>query len=312
MLGAMLLCAAIAAGCDSSSSETETSADTGTPSADRVAACVPTPVTGSSSTTVVQMPPPPEITRARHDDQRFYVELDLPEAPEECRPVRLVVTASSSTDGGNQALPQEESGGIGRGVEYRAGSVRVVLRRPILDLPPYIAYASAYSERGGSTTARFPIPEDGDYCLRHRPADRCKREAQALAKRCVRGEAPRERCADWAYGAQRPSPRVPVEDASVAGVQENLRTVLARQLANDVRLAGLTCGRDYACVATFRRRPEEGVMRVRYALSGHEGEPGCWFAATIDVLEPDELDPPSPLQAGVPLNGQASCLSWKR
>jgi hypothetical protein len=307
----LLLLGAAASGCDSSSG-TSAGTESTTTTAGEAAACVKTPVTGPSGTSVVAMPPAPVITRAWHDDERFYVELDLPETPEACRPLRLVVTASSSTDGSNQALPLEDTGEVARGVEYRPGPLRVVLRRPILDLPPYIAFAGSYSERGSSATARFPIPEEGDYCLRHRPADRCQREAQALAKRCVRGEAPRARCADWAYAAQRPSPRIPVQDASVAAVEKNLREVLTRQLANDVRLAELTCGADYACVATFRRRPQEGPMRVRYALSGHEGEPGCWFAATIDVLEPHELDAPSPLAPGVPLNNQASCLSWKR
>lgn len=310
-LAALVLGAAGAAGCDSSSSE---SADvpTTTTLPTEGAACVPTPVTGPSGTSTVAMPPPPTITRAWHAGQRFYVELDLPETPDECRPVRLIVNASSSTDGGNQTLPLDTTGEVGRGVDYRPGPLRVVLRRPILDLPPYVAHAAVYSEHGASSTVSFAIPEPGDYCLRHRPADRCLREAQALAKRCARAQAPRSRCADWAYGSQPLRPRIPVEGTSVAAVERNLREVLTRQLANDVRLVELDCDRAFACIATFRRRPEERAMRVRYALGGHEGEPGCWFAATIDVLEPHELDPPSPLAPGVPLNGQASCLHWKR
>jgi hypothetical protein len=188
----------------------------------------------------------------------------------------------------------------------------VTLRRPILDLPPYIAYAAASGPRGErSPVARFAIPENGDYCLKHRPADRCVREAQAVAKRCVRGQAPRARCAAWAYASMRPRPAVPVKDATVAQVEDNLRTVLTRQLANEVLLSRLECSTGFVCIATFTRRPDEPQMRVRYALSGHKDEPGCWFANTIDVTEPPELDPPSPLQAGVPLNAQASCLHWQ-
>jgi hypothetical protein len=262
------------------------------------------------------MPPAPRITRARRDDQRFYVDLLLPVAPDECRPVAVVVTASSVADGSNQALPLVTSGGLrgdGRYNEYRPGPMTVTLRRPILDLPPYVAYASASGPRGErSPVVRFPIPEHGDYCLKHRPADRCVREAQALAKRCLRAEVPRSRCAAWSYGSMRTRPAVPVEDATVAEVRTNLHAVLTRQLANEVRLSGLACSPDFVCIGTFTRRPDEPRMRVRYALSGHEGEPGCWFANTIDVIEPPELDPPSPLQAGVPLNAQASCLSWRR
>lgn len=258
----------------------------------------------------------PQIIRARHDDQHFYVDLLLPAESDDCKPVAVLVTASSLADGSNQALPLLESGGPrgdGRTLEYRPGRLHVVLRRPILDLPPYVAYASASGARGErSPVARFPIPEKGDYCLRHRPADRCVREAQALAKRCIRAEVSRVRCADWSYGSQRPYPARPVQGASVRAVQENLRAVLTRQLANEVRLSNLSCTRDLVCIATFSRRPQEAKMRVRYALSGHKQEPGCWFATTIDVIEPPELDPPSPLTAGVPLNNQASCLSWKR
>jgi hypothetical protein len=184
--------------------------------------------------------------------------------------------------------------------------------RPILDLPPYIVFASSSGTRGErSPVARYPIPEKGDYCLRHRPADRCKREAQALAKRCARAQVPRVRCADWAYGSSRPYPATPVRGATVAAVRDNLRAVLRSQLYNGVRLANLTCTRVLVCLATYLRRPVEGRMRVRYALSGYHQKPGCWFATTIDVIEPSELDPPSPLQAGVPLNNQAWCLSWR-
>jgi hypothetical protein len=146
--------------------------------------------------------------------------------------------------------------------------------------------------------------------LRHRPADRCIREAQALAKRCGRAEVPRTRCADWVYGRSKPYPAIPVEGATVAEVRENLHAVLERQTYNNVRLDDLACTPDFVCVATFGRSPDER-MRVRYVLSGHKDEPGCWFATTIDVIEPPELSPPSPLQAGVPLNNQASCLSWR-
>lgn len=257
------------------------------------------------------MPPAPVITRATRDAGHIYVDLVLPRAAATCEPATVLVIASSEADGSNQTWPRGRSSGLGDGRElaYRAGSLHVVMPRPILDLPPYVVYASANGIRGErSPLMRYPIAEKGDYCLRHRPADRCKREAQALAKRCGRAEVPRARCADWAYGSSRPYPAIPVTGATVDAVRENLRAVLRSQLYNGVKLANLTCTPTLACIATFRR---ETQMRVRYVLSGHRQEPGCWFATTIDVIDPPELSPPSPLQAGVPLNNQAWCLSWR-
>lgn len=262
------------------------------------------------------MPPAPVITRAWRDAQHIYVDLLLPPVSTHCKAEALLVFASSKADGGSQALPMHAAGdsrGDGRERDYRPGRLHVVLRRAVLDLPPYIAYASAIGAHGErSATARYPIPENGDYCLRHRSAEQCKREAQALAKRCIRGQAPRARCADWAYARQRPYPATPVKGASAAAVRENLGAVLTSQLANGVRLIELSCTRALVCIATFRRNPNDGQMRVRYVLSGHSQEPGCWFATTIDVIEPPELGPPSPLQVGVPLNNQAWCLGWRK
>jgi hypothetical protein len=284
-------------------------------STDRTARCVPTPVSGATGSHLVLMPPAPVITRAWRDAQHIYVDLLLPPVSTHCKAVALLVTVSSKADGGNQALPMRGAGngrGDGRERDYRPGPLHVVLRRPILDLPPYIAYASAEGARGErSPVARYPIPESGDYCLRHRSAEQCVRAARALAKRCIRGQARRAQCADWAYASQRPYPATPIKGASAAAVRENLSAVLKSQLANGVRLAELTCTRAPVCIATFRRYPHEGRMRVRYVLSGHPQKPGCWFATTIDVIEPPELGPPSPLQAGVPLNNQAWCLSWR-
>lgn len=281
-------------------------------STDRTARCVPTPVSGASGSRLVLMPAAPVITRAWRDAQHIYVDLLVPPVSTDCTAVALLVGASSKADGANQALAMPGTGngrGDGRERDYRPGPLHVVLRRPILDLPPYIAYASARGARGErSPIARYPIPEKGDYCLRHRSAEQCVREAQALAKRCTRGQAPRAQCADWAYASRRPYPATPIKGASVTAVRENLSAVLNRQLANGVRLAELTCTRGLVCIATFRRSSYEGRMRVRYVLGGYHKEPGCWFATTIDVLErPD--GPPSMLEGGAPIHNQSSCLS---
>ena len=275
------------------------------------AECLPTPVSGQSGSRLVDMPPAPVITRATRDTGHIYVDLLLPRTGATCKPVTVLVMASSRAEGSNQTWPRGAVSGRGDGRElaYRAGPLHVVMPRPILDLPPYTVFASASGARGErSPIARYPIAEKGDYCLRHRPTDRCIREAQALAKRCGRAEAPRTRCADWAYGASRPYPATPVTGATMGAVRENLRAVLRSQLYNGVRLANLTCTPALTCFATYER---EGGMRVRYVLSGYHQKPGCWFATTIDVIDPPELSPPSSLQAGVPLNNQAWCLSWR-
>jgi len=258
------------------------------------------------------MPPAPVITRAWRDAQHIYVDLILPSVSASCPPVTVLVSASSQADGSNQALPLPGAGtgsSDGRSLNYRPGPLHVTLRRPLADLPPYVAYAGASGARGErSPLARYAIPETGDYCLLHRPADQCVREANAFAKRCMRAEVPRSGCADWAYRSMRPYPATPVAGASIAAVQANLRAVLTRQLANGVRLGNLTCTSHLVCVATFLRNLGEGRMRVRYVLSGYHQRLGCWFATTIDVIEPSELSRPSPFSAGVPTNGQGSCL----
>jgi hypothetical protein len=139
-----------------------------------------------------------------------------------------------------------------------------------------------------------------------------------------------------AYAEPKPSRNVPIEQRRLARSAPAGRTVatgaiprhLSRMppwrpykrifgpsslaLANDVRLTRLTCTAGLTCIATFQRQPGDGRMRVRYTLSGYHQRRGCWFATTIDVIEPPELAPPSPLQAGVPLNNQAWCLSRRK
>ena len=269
--------------------------------------CVSTPVTGSSR--VVVSPPAPMIARAWHDAQRVYVDVRMESEPADCKPLSVRVAAFSEADAGNRAVPLE---GADEYVALHDGRAHVVLRRPILDLPPYVAIASAYGTHGASSpTTRYLIPEKGDYCLRHHSTEQCVIEAQAVAKRCTRGEAPRAICADWAYASQRPYPATPVKGASVGAVEDNLRAVLERGTYNDVRLTELTCTRRFICTATFARQPSEGTLRVRYVLSGYHQEEGCWFATRIDVIDPPETTQRSPLTPFAPLNNQAWCLHWR-
>jgi hypothetical protein len=88
--------------------------------------------------------------------------------------------------------------------------------------------------------------------------------------------------------------------------------MLQRGTYNKVRLTKLACTPKLACVATFARLPAEGIVRVRYLLSGYEHKPGCWFASRIDVIDPPQDRARSPLQPFLPLNNQAWCLQWRK
>ena len=110
----------------------------------------------------------------------------------------------------------------------------------------------------------------------------------------------------------RPRPWTPVAGASTIAVQKNLRVVLERGTYNEIRLSHLTCTPRLACVATFARRPEEGIVRVRYLISGYKQKPGCWFASRIDIIDPPQDRARSPLQSFLPLNNQGWCLQSRK
>jgi hypothetical protein len=86
---------------------------------------------------------------------------------------------------------------------------------------------------------------------------------------------------------------------------------------NQVRLTKLVCTRRLVCVATFARMPAEGIVRVRYVLSGSgrngsAAKPGCWYTNRTDVIYPPPDRVRSPLQGYLPLTNQAWCLSWHK
>jgi hypothetical protein len=277
-------------------------------SADKAAsACESVPVVGSDRQLVV--PPPPRIVRARQEGQRMLVDLQIPETPKECKPIGYLVAVASVAEQSNRGgEPANKTGGW---MPLHGRSLHLVLRRPILDLPPYIAIAGVISKTGRSRTVTRRLPQAGAYCLLHHPKEYCLIRAQYLAQQCMRAEVPRRRCTDWVYGSMKPRPRVPVRGAGVAAVRENLREVLRRGTYNDVRLTKLTCTARLACFATFARGPAEGIVRVRYLLSG-EQKPGCWFASRIDVIDPPQDRARSPLQPFLPLGNQAWCLQWRK
>jgi hypothetical protein len=176
-----------------------------------------------------------------------------------------------------------------------------------------MAIASIISTRGASSrTVTRRLPQAGDYCLLHHSKGLCLIKAQYLALQCLRGEAPRSRCTDWSYGRMRPQPWTPVAGARATAVQENVRQVLEVGTYNDVRLSEFACTPRLACVATFVRRPVEGVVRVRYLISGYVQKPGCWFASRIHVIDPPQDRARSPLQSFVPLGNQGYCLQWRK
>jgi hypothetical protein len=203
----------------------------------------------------------------------MLVDLEVPSTPRECTPVGYLVAVASTADQSNRGLePANKTGGW---MPLHGRALHLVLRRPILDLPPYVAIAGVIAKSGRSRTVTRRLPQSGDYCLRHRPKEQCLIRAQYLAQQCMRAEVPKRRCTDWSYGSMKPRPRVPVGGASAAAVRENLRAVLRRGTYNDVRLTRLTCTPSLACIATFARLPAEGIVRVRYLLSGSPHKPGC-------------------------------------
>ena len=241
----------------------------------------------------------------------MYVDVAIPTTPSDCRPIAYDVSVVSAVDYSNRSIEPGNQNSIW--MPLHSSRLHLVLRRPILDLPPYIAIAEVTSGRGAdSSAAKLRLPQRGDYCLRHHPKQLCEIKAQYLAMKCMRGEAPRSRCADWSYGSQRPFPWTPVKGATAADVQQNLRLVLQKGTYNDVRLTKLTCTPRLACVATFARRPQEGIVRVRYLVSGYKQKPGCWFTSRTDVIEPPQDRARSPLQGWVPANRQSWCLSWRK
>lgn len=255
-------------------------------------------------------PPVPVIERAWRDDQHFYVHVRMAAEPDECKPDRVRVAIVSSVQSHPmRALPAD-------GNIYATlvdGRGEIVFELLGVDLPPYVALARSYTEEGAMSAelARRAIPETGDYCARHRPAERCIIEAEALAVRCVRGVAPRDRCPARLYGSRPLRPSIPVEGASFEAVVKHVREVLRDGTQDDIRLDAFTCSRELVCVATFSRDPSEGILRIRYYVSGSRGQPGCWYSHEHDIVEPPFDTARSPLAPYVPLTNRSSCLNWR-
>jgi hypothetical protein len=273
-----------------------------------VVPCVSVPLVGSNETALA--PPPPRIVSARQHGQEMTVDIEVPAAPDECKPVAYAVKVTSTADQSNDGVqPGNQSGGD---MPLHGRHLHLVFRPPILRLPPYVAIAELVARSGvDSKAVRRVFPHKGDYCLRHHSRSVCLIRAQYEGLRCMRGDVPRTGCTAWSYGSMRPRPVVPVSGASPEAVRENLREVLVKQTYNEVQLTALRCTRKLVCVATFARLPSEGVVRVRYVLTGSP-KPGCWSTDRTDVIYPRPDRVQSPLQPYLPLNNQAWCLSWRK
>ena len=148
-------------------------------------------------------PPPPRILRAWQRGQRMYLDLRISGTPSNCAPVAYSAAIASTADLGNRAIEiGNRTGGLMplNGRRY----LHLVLRPPVLRLPPYIAIASIMSAQGGSSrVVERRLPQKGDYCLLHRSKEQCLLQAQWDYQRCVRGELPKARCTAWTYGSMR-------------------------------------------------------------------------------------------------------------
>ena len=281
----------------------------GSRSAGPVLACVSVPVVGSDK--AVLAPPPPRIVSADQRGQEMTVDLEIPATSDDCKPVGYIAAVVSTADQSNRSVqPGNQEGGY---MPLHGSHVHVVLRPPVLRLPPYVAIASvATASEIPSKAARRALPQKGDYCLRHHPKSLCLIRARYDALRCMRADVPRSGCTAWSYGSERPRPVVPVSGASPEAIRKNLRGVLVKGTYNQVRLTTLRCTRTLVCVAAFARMPTEGIVRVRYVLSGSGEKPGCWYTNRTDVIYPPPDRAVSPLEPYLPLNHQAWCLSWRK
>lgn len=273
-------------------------------------ACESASIVGSDQPLL--LPPPPRILRTWQRGQRMYMDLRIPPTASDCAPVSYSAAIASTADFGNRAIEIGNSTGGSMPLNGRH-FLHLVLRPPVLILPPYTAIASVTSAQGGrSRVAERRLPQKGDYCLLHHPKEQCLRLAQWDYQRCLRAELPKERCTAWTYGTMRTPAATTVRGASVAAVRANVRLVLLRGTYNQVRLTRLTCSSKLVCTALFARSPSEGTARVRYVISGQGDKAGCWFASRIDVIDPPPWRKRSPLEPYLPLNNQAWCLQWRK
>jgi hypothetical protein len=116
---------------------------------------------------------------------------------------------------------------------------------------------------------------------------RCIRAATAgprrrpWLKRCERGDAPKARCADWAYDTE--PPIVPVKGATTAQLETSLAEVAGDDLGGDTRVAGVACTAGLSCTVTFVAKVY-GEMRLRYQLTSFKQKPGCWYSIETEEV----------------------------
>jgi hypothetical protein len=259
---------------------------------------------GSSSMTACGpggTPPTPRI-RAHLQGGRIRIDYEVPARPADCRPVAILVTAHS-VDKLDNIAPGSGAGGP---IRLEGDSGRIVLKVPPLDLPPYEALASTYTDRGRrSPVTKVRIPQSGDYCRRSASAEFCIAQAQTEFERCVRGELPRNRCVDWIWRTRPPIPYEPLVGVTRAGLEKSFAYTEER-VRRDPPLRSVVCRGLRMCVATWRG------FRARYEVSGYGQREGCWIAERREVLaETPTAEHVTPLRYVIP-ERTSGCVDWVR
>jgi hypothetical protein len=259
-------------------------------------------------------PPAPEVA-IRFAGHRFFVDVRMRSNPDACRAVSAQVVAFSTADWSNRALPDGPSAGFTPLVDDQAA---VMLREPFAELPPYEVVVVVYGARGlPSAQVRRQAPYSGDYCLRHHPRQQCVLAAHARARHCMLGDLPPSRCLPWSWSPPRRA--APIRSVTLTTLTRGFREqvkhgLLVESPLNETRLTHLSCrarNARFVCTATYARHSDEGFMRVRYTLTGHNQQEGCWYVLRSDTIQPPETHPPSPLAGRIPTENDLTGCTTK-
>ena len=257
-------------------------------------------------------PPAPRVS-VRFASHRFHVDIRMLVNPKACRAFNAVVNVYSTAEPTLQGLPEATSSHF---MELVDDHVSVVEREPYAPLPPYKVVAKVFTRNGlPSETVSKDVPYPGDYCMLHDSKAHCVRAAYAHFHHCSLGDVPRSQCLPWSYNPPRHA--APVLGTNLSTLTTRFREVareglLVESKLNETRLASLTCMARknlYTCTATYKRHPDEGLLRIRYTVSGRANRPGCWYILRSDGIQPTETQPFSPLLGRIPTENElAGCI----
>jgi hypothetical protein len=159
----------------------------------------------------------------------------------------------------------------------------VKLREPPLDLPPYEVFAATSTASGMSSEITFvPVPDDSDYCRRHRSVSSCYDEAQAKFQRCLRGEAPKTECTSWIWNTRPAIRPYPTRGITTEQLEESFEYMVRRGDTGSYALVSVKCPTTNTCIADWRGG--WGYTKMRFLVAGDRYRAGCWIAERRAVL----------------------------